>query len=97
MVRKTYTEKQFKKDLAKLNKLIQEIEDREYMENVLVEMSLQTDLQISSRQNFMQFFRNSLPNIKEEMYEKYKDYISDTDFDLYMRKAVARYEGHEFI
>ena len=82
---------------AKLNKLIQEIEDREYMENILVEMSLQTDLQISSRQNFMKFFRSSLPNIKEEMYEKYKDYISDTDFDLYMRKAVARYEGHEFI
>ena len=36
---------------ALLNRRIQELEDEEYMENILVEMSLQTDLQISSRQN----------------------------------------------
>ena len=82
---------------ALLNRRIQELEDEEYMENILVEMSLQTDLQISSRHNFMKFFRNSLPSIKEELFEKFTDHISDADFDLYMRKAVARYEGHEFI
>ena len=43
------------------------------------------------------FFRESLPNIRQEMYEDFKDDMEDTDFDMYFRKAIAKYEGYDKI
>ena len=45
------------------------------------------------RSNFLTFFRESVSDIMDEMYEEFKDHISDSDFDLYFRKAIMKYEG----
>jgi hypothetical protein len=50
----------------------------------------------STRLNFSLFFRTSISIIREEMYLEFKDLITDTDFDLYFRKAIFNYEGMEF-
>lgn len=63
----------------------------EFSTKVLLEMTYST-YDWSNRQNFLLFFRTNLPSLKEELYEEFKDHISDTDFDLYMRKSVLNYE-----
>ena len=61
--------------------------------NVLNEMTLSSS-DFSNRQNFLLFFRTSMLPIREEMYEEFKDLISDSDYDLYFRKALESYEGY---
>ena len=59
-------------------------------------MMLLTDgKSISSRFNFLKFFRENLGKIRQDLWETFKDDMSDCDFDFYMRKAIARYEGHQ--
>jgi hypothetical protein len=55
------------------------------------------DSDIKHRPHFLKFFRESLPNIRQEMYEDFKDDMEDTDFDMYFRKAIAKYEGYDKI
>lgn len=81
---------------GRLNAKIREIEDEEYRDNVLCEMYLSNETDYKLRKNFTKFFRESLPIIKQEMYEEFKDDLSDMDFDLYMRKAVSKYQGHDW-
>ena len=47
-----------------------------------------------SRSNFLKFFRTVISQIREEMYSEFKDYMSDTDYDMYFRKALIHYEGY---
>ena len=47
-------------------------------------------------QNFLKFFRDNMLNIREELYEEFKDYLTDTDFDLYTRRAIIVYTGDNF-
>jgi len=69
----------------------QKIQDRveEFAENVLYEITTQEHW----KPNFLLFFRTFLPHIKEEMYQEFKQYLDDTTFDLYMRKAIMNYGG----
>ena len=60
---------------------------------VLNEMILPAS-EFQNRQSFLLFFRASMLSIREEMYEEFKDYITDTDFDLYFRKSIFSYEGY---
>ena len=78
----------------KLNKLIQSIKDEELSETLLSEMTEPSGNYLE-RKVFLKFFRDNVPYIKEDLYEEYKEYISDTDFDLYMIKAISHYEGNE--
>lgn len=49
------------------------------------------------RTNFLLFFRTYIPVIREEMYKEFvPDYVDDTTFDLYMRKAIYIYEGMNY-
>ena len=50
----------------------------------------------ASRLNFNNFFIKNLSSIREELYKEFKDHITDTDFDLYMRSAISTYETGEF-
>lgn len=69
---------------------------RSYVEDfkgeVFNEMMLNPS-QFHNRQNFLLFFRTSMLSIREELYEEFKEFITDTDFDLYCRKAIMVYEG----
>jgi len=60
---------------------------------VLNEMMLPAS-EFQNRLCFLLFFRTSMLSIREEMYEEFKDYITDTDFDLYFRKSIFTYEGN---
>lgn len=51
-----------------------------------------TSNDMTTRRPFLEFFRENISSIREEMHAEFKDYISDTDFDLYCTKAVINYE-----
>jgi len=63
-----------------------------FSENVLVEMTYNT-FEWEKRANFLLFFRSVFSDIKEEIYEDFKEFLSDADVDLYTRKAIEIYEG----
>ena len=79
---------------GRLNSRIRQISDSEYMFKILEEMIIDTHL-YHMRGNFLKFFRENIPSIRQEMYEEFKDYMEDTDYDLYFRKAIFKYEGIE--
>ena len=63
-----------------------------FADNVLNELTVNTS-KFSERQHFSLFFRTVIPKIREDMYKEFKEHLDDTSFDLYMRKALMRYEG----
>lgn len=78
----------------KLNQKIFEMEDEDMKNDVLYELTLPSSF-IHLRPNFLKFFREVFPNLKEELYEQFKDLMSDTDYDLYLRQIVINYEGYQ--
>ncbi len=78
---------------ARLNSKINQITDEEYMDKVLEEMTI-PNIHYNLRRNFLRFFRENISKIRQEMYEEFRHYITDEDFDLYIKKAVLRYEGY---
>ena len=81
--------------MGRLNAYIRNIKDNNFKENVLLEMHLNNDSQITNRSNFRKLFLSKLPIIKEEMYKEFKNYMNDSEFDLYLRRAVSKYEGED--
>ena len=63
-----------------------------FSQNVLNEMLLPSSIS-HNRLHFSLFLRTYVAYIREEMYQEFKEYLDDTSFDLYMRKAIMRYEG----
>lgn len=82
---------------GRLNKCVREIEDDELRDNILLEMTLCADKEILQRQNFLQFFRQHITDIKQDIWNDVKDDVNDVDFELYFRKAMSKYEGIHFI
>ena len=68
----------------------------EFGENVLMELCEDTS-QWGRRTNFLLFFRTYLPVLQKELYEEFKSYLTDSEIDLYMRKAISTYEGVKFM
>jgi hypothetical protein len=77
---------------GRLNARIRKIQDIEYQGEILVEMSLPAEYN-QSRKNFLKFFRENISDIRQEMFSEFKDYMTDTNYDLYFRKALIHYEG----
>jgi hypothetical protein len=63
-----------------------------FQENVLSEMMIDP-ASMSERKNFLTFFRESLLYITEEMFFEFEEHVNETDFNLYIRKAIMQYEG----
>lgn len=85
---------QIKGNLAgRLNNLIMNIKDPDLQNDILYELTLNSS-DYEKRKNFLKFFREVLPNIKEDMYNEFNQNLNDTDFDLYMRMAISCYEGY---
>ena len=61
-------------------------------DSVLNELTISSALS-ARRQYFSLFLRSNVAFIREEMYGEFKEFIDDTTFDLYMRKALMHYEG----
>ena len=60
--------------------------------SVLNEMTLPPS-EFRNRQSFLLFFGVNMLSIREEMYNEFQGLITDSDFDLYIRKAIMVYEG----
>jgi hypothetical protein len=67
-----------------------------FQENVLAEMTENTS-NWSSRLNFSLFFRTYLSKLREELYQEFKSFVTDTEFDLAIRRAISTYEGVKFM
>ena len=74
---------------ARLNAKIVEDENSDI---ILDEMTLPVRF-YDKRGHFLSFFRKHISFIREDMYQEFKDYISDQDYDLFFRKAIMHYEG----
>lgn len=68
----------------------------DFLEKVLTEMYLDPN-KFNDRRHFLLFFREYMLRIREELYEEFKDFVSDTEFDLCIRKAITVYEGVNFL
>jgi len=82
---------------GRLNAMIRAIEDEDYQAAVMTELCLNSDKSISERKNFLQFLRKAIPLIREEMWTDFEEDMTDTEFDLYLRRAIVKYEGHEWL
>jgi len=78
---------------ARLTNKIKGLKDEEYIDKILDEMTI-TNIHYNLRGNFLRFFRENISHIRQEMYEEFHTYITDEDFDLYIKKAVLKYEGY---
>jgi hypothetical protein len=67
-----------------------------FSENVLNEMMLDS-YKYANRQNFSLFFRTYISDIREELFEEFKEVLTPTEFDLCIRKAISTYEGINYL
>lgn len=63
-----------------------------FAESVLNEMTVKSSNHFK-RRSFALFFRTYISKIREELADEFKEYITETDFDLFFRKAIMMYEG----
>lgn len=77
---------------GRLNANIKMIKDEEYMDLVLHEMTIPV-IFYNLRLHFLKFFREHISHIRQEMYEEFRKFMTDTDYDFYFRKAIIHYEG----
>ena len=63
-----------------------------FAELVINEMAVKSSKH-SERRCFALFFRTYMSKIREELAGEFKEFISETDFDLFFRKAIMMYEG----
>ena len=68
--------------------------DPERGARIMDQMTLPPNL-FEKRSEFLSVFREKLPTIKEDLYKEFKDMMTDTDYDFYLRKAIFSYEGLE--
>ena len=81
---------------GRLNSRIRDMDNLRLQEKILSEMTIDCK-NYEKRKHFLKFFRNNISEIREEMYIEFKEYITDTDFDLYFRDAISFYENGEYI
>jgi len=74
----------------KFNKCIKEIKDDDIRNKVLEEMTI-TELDYNKRLNFLKYFRESLPKIKEELWNDYKSIINYEQFDGFLFNCIIKY------
>jgi len=92
MLKISYREAILSKVMHHMNKKVMEHPDPHTRDTLLYEMILPPS-EYTSRKNFLEFFRQNIAIIKEELYEEYQELVSDTDFDLYLKQALIVYEG----
>lgn len=63
-----------------------------FSENVINEMTINVN-KYADRRYFSLFFRTYLPSLRQELYEEFREFMTDFEFDLCIRKAISTYEG----
>ena len=67
-----------------------------FSENVINEMMVKSS-NFSERINFLLFFRTYMPKIRYVMFNEFKYFVTDSEFDLAFRKAISFYEEGSFV
>jgi hypothetical protein len=80
---------------GRLNARVREMDDIDAMEKILEEMALPSEL-YEHRGTFLKFFRENIPSLRDELYQEFKEFITDSQFDLFFRTAVSMYEIGSF-
>jgi hypothetical protein len=78
----------------KFNKLLEKEHDENTEEyaNILYEITIPSS-RPESRAAFLKFFRRVFPTLSLEMQEEFKHELTETDIDLYLRKAFCEYDS----
>jgi len=77
-------------DVKKIHNSENPVED--FYDAVLNEMMISSS-DYKNRTSFLLFFRTYMSKIREEMFKEFIDYVSESEFDLYFRKALSYYDG----
>jgi len=86
---------EFRKNKYLLGKNIDDVKKEcveEFSSDVLNEM-MEKSSDFHKRMNFLLFFKTHMPEIHKEMFSEFKEYITETEFDLAFRRAVSIYDG----
>jgi len=89
-IRQEILESKKEKILSKSDQL------EDFQEKVLNELMISSN-EFESRKHILKFFRKNMLSIREELYEEFKDHITDIDFDLYFRSAISTYETGMYV
>lgn len=73
------------------SRLQNDIKDPDLQTEIMYEMTLPSS-EPGLRIHFLDFFRQVFPSIAEEMMDEFRDILTETDIDLYLRKAFSDYE-----
>ena len=74
-----------------LEKKCNEIEDEDYKMDIFMDM---THTEHSNKNAFLKFFMSCFGEINGELRKDFKDYISETEFEEYLRTCVSYYMNH---
>lgn len=77
---------------GRLQAEINKIEDEE-LKGIILEEMIISPIHYNQRQNFLTLFGKVISQIRENMWKEFNQFIPDTDFDLYFRKAIMKFEG----
>lgn len=75
---------------GRFNAKIRDEKDEDLRDKIMEEFSEKN--KYTSRPNFLAFFRKNLPYIREELKQEFEQHINETDFDLYMMRAICLYD-----
>jgi len=65
-----------------------------YNRDEVIEQMCINEQKFKERKAFLKFFRDRISDIRELLYQEYKHFLTDEDFDLYTRKACMHYLGY---
>lgn len=77
--------------IGRFNARIRNMEDIQIQEQIMIELAESSTI-LGARTQLLTFFRTQIPQIKEELYEEFRTFMTDTDFDLYLKNAIIQYE-----
>lgn len=61
-------------------------------ENMDIVLEQMTNRSLDNRSEFFRFFRKHISSIREEMYQEFKPFMEDLEWDEYFQKAILFYE-----
>jgi hypothetical protein len=73
--------------------MINEFLLEEFQSGLLSEIAEDNSLTTSIKLFFSAFLREEVISIREEMYKEFKEYLEDSEFDIYFRDAISLYES----
>jgi hypothetical protein len=80
---------------GRLNALIRNMDNLDLQEKILEEMTISTS-KYEERAHFLDFFRDNVLSIRDEMHAEFREYMDDTTFDLYFRQSISNYESGDW-